>query len=95
MFLSKDGLCTLITRLSSTEEITLSSNQKEEADTKVIMHCDYALRSNGGRNVFLCSPSGDTDIIVLTIALLKEYENCLFIENGSGGSKRRYWLKDF
>lgn len=93
MVLSKDGLCTVVSQQQSIEDPNLTSNQ-EEADTKVILHCEKSLSSNNGANVILSSLSGDTDIIVIAVALLRPYRERVFIESGSGKNKHRFWLKD-
>ena len=46
------------------------SSDKEEADTKVILHCHDALIENSNGSIILRSASGDTDILVLAVAHL-------------------------
>ena len=48
----------------------LKSNQ-EEANTKVILHAIHAIK-NSSHKVVIRSPSGDTDIIILALALINE-----------------------
>ena len=75
-----------ILRLSTSIEESLTSNQ-EEADNKVILHSHQILKSNETSVITLRSPSGDTDIVVLTIALLYEFRNRVLIDDGSGDNR--------
>ena len=70
----------------------LTSNQ-EEADTKVILHCRDALNTDPGSAVILRSHSGDTDITVLSVSLLYEYKERVFLDCGCGKYKKGFWLK--
>ena len=45
------------------------------------------LKSNETSVITLRSPSGDTDIVVLTVALLYEFRNRVLIDDGSGDSR--------
>ena len=93
MYYSKDGKCTLIDSEGSREFQSLTSDQ-EEADTKVVLHSYFALNQDQ-KNVILASHSADTDIIVLMAAHLKsQYGHRIFIINGSGTNKIKFWLKD-
>ena len=69
--------------LSTSIEEFWTSNQ-EEADTKVILHSHQVLESNETSVITLCSPSGDTSIVVLTVALLHELWNKILTDDGSG-----------
>ena len=73
--------------LSTSIEEPLASNQ-EEADTKVILHSHQILKSNETFVITLRSPSGDTDIAVLTAALLSEFRNRVLIDDGSGDNRK-------
>ena len=81
-----DNKCISISRLSTGIEESLTSNQ-EEADTKVILHTHQILKSNETSVIILCSPSGDTDIVVLTVALLYEFQNRVLIDDASGDKR--------
>ena len=77
MILSSDDECITVTYNSTEENVDLKSNQ-EEAGTKVILHAMNVIRSGG--DAVIRSPSGDTDIMVLTLALIddlvKVYLDC-------------------
>ena len=77
MILSSDDECIAVTYNSTEENVDLKSNQ-EEAGTKVILHAMNVIRSGG--DAVIRSPSGDTDIMVLTLALIddlvKVYLDC-------------------
>ena len=87
ILISLDNKCISISRLSTTVEESLKSNQ-EEADTKVILHCLQILKSNQTSIVKLRSPSGDTDIVVLSVALLYEFRNRVILDEGSGDNRK-------
>ena len=87
ILISLDNKCISISRLSTTVEESLKSNQ-EEADTKVILHCYQILKSNETSTVTLRSPSGDTDIVVLSVALLYEFRNRVILDDGSGDNRK-------
>ena len=70
--LSKDGLCMHVTLSSATEMTDLLSN-REEADTKVILHYANALSASKDSAVILRSSSGDTGINVFATPLLQSY----------------------
>ena len=70
---------------------TLLSNH-EEFDTKVIAHAFEYLPSSNEKNVLIRSPSGDADIIVLCVSLLYTYKERVFIDNGTGKSRKLIWL---
>ena len=65
IILSGDDKCIAVTYDSTEDNVDLKSNQ-EEAGTKVILHSMNVIRSGG--DAAICSPSGDTDIMVLVLA---------------------------
>ena len=65
-----------------TKEIPELASTQEEADTKLILHANYHLMSSSSSDVTIFSPSGDTDIIVLAVSLLKEYKSRVSIMDG-------------
>ena len=70
----------------------LKSNQ-EEADTKVILHCLDALKEPE-TTVVLRSHSGDTDIMVLPVALIRSDCERLYIDYGNGKNRKAINLAD-
>ena len=87
IMVSLENKCISISCLSTSVEEPLASNQ-EEADTKVILHSHQILKSNETFAITLRSPSGDTDIAVLTAALLSEFRNRVLIHDGSGDNRK-------
>ena len=87
IMISLDNKCIWISRLSISTEESLTSNQ-EEADTKVVLHRQQILKSNETSVITLRLPSGDTDIVVLTVALLYEFQNRVLIDVGSGDNEK-------
>ena len=82
-----------ILRLSTSIEESFTSNQ-EEVDNKVILHSHQILKSNETSVITLRSPSGDTDIVALTIALLYEFRNRVLTDDGSGDNRMVMWLSN-
>ena len=70
------------------ENQDLRSNQ-EEADTKVILHTMNILEEDF--TVVLRSPSGDTDIMVLALALISDLTN-VFMDYDNGKNRKRLSL---
>jgi hypothetical protein len=70
----------------------LSSNQ-EEADTKVILHTLDALEKHDSK-IHLRSPSADTDILVLCIALIQNPER-VYYDYGVGKNRKSISLNDY
>jgi len=91
VYLSGEDKCWLLTSSSVSEAQLLSSNQ-EEADTKILLHAKHAIETSEDTAVHLLSPSGDTDILVLVIALMSPYKERVFIINGSGAHRKTIWL---
>ena len=56
---------------------------------KVILHCQHALETTEG-TIVIRSPSGDTDIIIIALALLESSR--VFFDNGTGKYRKRFWL---
>ena len=52
--------------MSTISSVESSVSNHEEADTKMILHCIYALKEKG-ITVILRSPSADTDIMILAV----------------------------
>ena len=60
---------------------------QEEADTKIIAHAVEILHQDTENKVVIRSPSGDTDILVLSAALLYNFKEHVVIDKGSGQSR--------
>ena len=69
----------------------LKSNQ-EEADTKVILHAIHTIK-NSSHKVVIRSPSGDTDIIILALALINE-QHMVYMDYGNGKRRKGFWLNN-
>ena len=69
IFLSRDCECKEISLSALLVNRDLSSNQ-EEADTKVVLHILHILQQSPGYKVHLRSPSADTDILVILLAMI-------------------------
>ena len=89
--ISREEVCRKLNSIEILEFETLLSNH-EEADTKVITHAIKYLSSSNEKNVLIRSPSGDADIIVLCVSLLYTYKERVFIDNGTGKSRKLIWL---
>ena len=86
--MSGDEYCRKVTQENVTNVESLVSNQ-EEADTKVVLHALDALKNDG--NFCIRSPSGDTDILVIAIALLNQNSR-VFVDTGNGDNRKKVWL---
>ena len=82
----KENYCLLINENGSQGVEHLKSNQ-EEADTKVVLHCLDTLKTPEA-TVVLRSHSGNTDIMVLVVTLMRDHCECLFIDYGSGKHRK-------
>jgi hypothetical protein len=92
IILSRDGACHEVTSSAVNRLDNLSSNQ-EEADTKVILHTLDALDKHDSK-VHLRSPSADTDILVLCIALIQNPER-VYYDYGVGKNRKSVCLSDY
>ena len=91
IILSGDDECYTVTSDLVILNDNLRSNQ-EEADTKVILHAMQIIQSSSFR-VIIRSLSGDTDIMVLALALIVDQDK-VYIDYGSGKRRKGTWLKD-
>ena len=88
IILSGDDECITVTSDSTEENVDLKSNQ-EETDTKVVLLSMNVIRSGGG--VAIRSPSGDTDIMVLALALIDGLVKAYF-DYGNGKCRKQMYL---
>lgn len=94
MMILLDNKCILISHLSTSIEESITSNQ-EETDTEIILHNHQILKSNEASiKIMKRSPLGDTDIIVLTVALLYEFHNKALIDAGSEDNRKVMRLRN-
>ena len=94
IYFSTDGKTRLFTADSDRIVPELTSDQ-EEADTKVILHLAHAL-DKMNKKIILRSPSSDTDIVVLAVALITEdLQQRVIYDSGSGKHRKRMLLSDF
>ena len=91
---SSDNNFQVVSRVAVIEDLNLSS-YKEEADTKIILHCASVVHRNYGENVCIWSSSCNTDLVVLAVGLLQELNDWVFIANGCGSNKEHCKLSDF
>ena len=85
--ISLHNKCISISSLSTSIKKSLTNNQ-EEADNKLILHSHRTLKSNETSVIIPSSPSGDTDIVVPTVALIYEFRNRVLIDDGFGDNKK-------
>ena len=88
IILSGDDECITVTYNSTEENDVLKSNQ-EQADTKVILRAMNVIRRGGDAGIR--SPSGDTDIMVLALALTDDLVKVYF-DYGNGKCRKRMCL---
>ena len=88
IIMSGDEYCEKVTLSEVTQREDLVSDH-EEADTKVVLHPMDALKDDG--NVCIRSPSGDTDILLIAIGLIRANPRVL-VDSGNGDHRRKVWL---
>ena len=84
-----DNKCYKVT-IEEVAESNLKSNQ-EEADTKVVLNATRVLETTD-LFIVLRSPSGDTDILALLLALIKNDKSRVFYACGNGVNRKGVWL---
>ena len=84
---SRDQICTRITSFSVEFVDGLSINQ-EEADTKLLLDAREFLENSTDAPVLVRSPSGDIDINVLFINMFQEESERIYIDFGTGKSRK-------
>ena len=87
LVLSREEECKVLTHIEEKTYDQLLSTQ-EEADTKIIAHAVEILHQDTENKVVIRSPSGDTDILVLSAALLYNFKEHVVIDNGSAQSRK-------
>ena len=50
------------------------------------------LEENENHRVIIRSPSGDTNILVLTVSVLYSHETRILLDNNSGKERKSVWL---
>ena len=90
-YLFRDGECFRITKRSCDFHLALASNQ-EETDTKVILHSINVIKKSE-LGVALRSPSDDTDITVLAVALI-DVRNRVLFDYGNEDNRTTFWLNN-
>ena len=83
-----DDECITVTYDSTEENVNSKSNQ-EEADTKIVLHAMNVITSGG--DVVIRSPSRDTEIMVLALALIDDLVKVYF-DNCNGKCRKRMCL---
>ena len=79
-------------QLENIQLVHLTSNQ-EKADTKVILHSLDVL-NNTDMFVYLRSPSGNTNIPVLALSIIRDHKERVFDDYGNGNDRRSIWLSN-
>ena len=89
--ISMESKTIIITHQLTSEDVSLNSNQ-EEADTKVILHSYIILNESLNSTVTLRSPSGDTDILLLAVVLLRQFKERIAFDDGNGKNRKVFRL---
>ena len=84
--LSGDNNCCLVQLGTVEERYHLTSNQ-EEADTKVLLN-SLGVLNNTDMFVYLRSRSGDTNILVLALSIIRDHKERVFYDYGNGNHPR-------
>ena len=91
MYISIENNCTKLTLSSVTEEIQLSSNQ-EEADTKILLHCQHVRERYPQKGIIVRSLSADIDILVILLG--KSECQQIYLDSGTGLHRKGIKLSD-
>ena len=86
IYFSKEDSCVRVNASQVTAVNELSSNQ-EEADTMVLLHSAHAISTAEG-SIILRSSSGDIDIMIMAISLIKR----VLVDYGNGKNRKGVWL---
>ena len=78
--------------MSTTTDVNDLCSNQEEADTKIVIHALHSLHHSPIPTINTRPPSGDTDILVLTIVYLYIYKEKIHLDNGTGVSRNNIWL---
>ena len=82
IYISAEGKCYQVTIDQEMKEFPALFSNQPEADTRVILHAKHAIATTSAP-VFISSPSGDTDILVLAISLLTDVSDRVTLIDGS------------
>ena len=78
--------------MSTTTDVNDLCSNQEEPDTKLVIHVLHSLLHSQITTINIRSPSGDTDILVLTILQLYNYKEKIHLDNGTGVNRSNIWL---
>ncbi|KAJ8048475.1 hypothetical protein HOLleu_00804 [Holothuria leucospilota] len=70
----------------SVEEVNALHCNHEEADTRMFLHCAYAVNVTQCRNIIFKSP--DTDVMVIALSMCTTIQAKLYFSTGVGNKKR-------
>ena len=87
LVLSREGECKLLAHIKEKTYDQLFGTQ-EEAGTKIIAHAVEILHQDTENKIAISSPSGDTDIRVLSAAFLYNFKEHVVTDSGSGQSRK-------
>jgi len=62
-------------------------SSQEEADTRIILHCQYAFRQSNCETIVVRSP--DTDVFLLLLSFSETIGKTLIFDTGSGNNRRQ------
>ena len=92
LYVSLFRKCVKITSEKVVGATELTSNQ-EEADSKIALHCSHALKETC-KNVFVKSPSGEIDILVILLSTIRELDRVI-LDSGTGKYRQATFLSNF
>ena len=90
VMLSGDNNCCLVQLGNVKESYHLTSTQ-EEADANVILHSLDVL-NNTYMFVYLRLLSGDTNILIFALGIIRDHKERVFYDYGNGNYRRSIWL---
>ena len=90
IFVVCGGSCTLLSSedgmVTNTQPVNDLNCAQEEADTKIIFHCQYISRQNPSTPIIVRSPV--TDVFILLLAFAENFDNTLLFDTGTGNNRQ-------
>ena len=78
--------------MSTTTDVNDLCSNQEDGDTKILIHALHSLYHSQIPTINICSPSRDTEILVITIVHLYYYKEKNHLDNGIGVNRSNIWL---
>ena len=78
--------------MSATTDVNDLCSNQGDGDTEIIIHALHSFYHSQIPTINICSPSEDTEILVITIVHLYDYKEKNHLDNGTGVNRSNNWL---